>query len=254
MSWELPTWIESLVLVGALARLGASQNPLIPIYRGREVGFITEQSETSLLVVPTTYRGFDFAAMAGEIAEQRPAMRVLVADRSLPAGDPASLPPVRPLPEFAADAPIRWLFYTSGTTADPKGAQHTDLTVMASALAMAECLDMNADDVSALVFPFTHIGGIAWLMAAMFTGCTLLVTEAFDPAATPAFLAANDVTVAGSGTPFHLAYLNAQRAAGAESIFPRCAPSREAEHPAHPNSTTTSRPRSAASASCPASG
>ena len=39
---------------------------------------------------------------------------------------------------------MRWLFYTSGTTADPKGAQHTDLTVMASALAMAECLDIRA--------------------------------------------------------------------------------------------------------------
>ena len=28
------------VLVGALARLGATQNPIIPIYREREVGFI----------------------------------------------------------------------------------------------------------------------------------------------------------------------------------------------------------------------
>ena len=125
-----------------------------------------------------------------------------------------------PCPPGPRRRPIRWLFYTSGTTADPKGAQHTDLTVMASALAMSECLDIRADDVSALVFPFTHIGGIGWLMAALFTGCTLLVTEAFDPAATPAFLSANDVTLAGSGTPFHLAYLAAQRAHGEGSIFP----------------------------------
>ena len=68
VSWELPTWNESLVLVGALARLGARQNPLIPIYRGREVAFITEQSHASLLIVPTVYRGFDFEAMAVEIA------------------------------------------------------------------------------------------------------------------------------------------------------------------------------------------
>src|SRR5665213_4195483 len=45
VSWELPTWIESLVLVGALARLGARQHPLIPIYRGRDAGLTTEQSE-----------------------------------------------------------------------------------------------------------------------------------------------------------------------------------------------------------------
>jgi len=221
VSWELPTWNESLVLVGALARLGARQNPLIPIYRHREVGFITGQSGAALLVVPTVYRGFDFEAMAREIAADRAGLSVLVVDRDLPDGDPSDLPPVEDPPAAAADAPVRWLFYTSGTTADPKGAAHTDLTVMASALAMAECLDIRADDVSALVFPFTHIGGIGWLIASLLTGCTLLTTEAFDPVATPAFLAANDVTLAGSGTPFHLAYLAAQRGTDGGSIFPR---------------------------------
>ncbi len=223
VSWELPTWNESLVLVGALARLGARQNPLIPIYRGREVGFITNQSEASLLVVPTVYRGFDFEAMARELADERPGLGVLVVDRELPDGDPGVLPALEAPPARAADAPVRWLFYTSGTTADPKGAPHTDLTVMASALAMAECLDIRAEDVSALVFPFTHIGGIGWLLASLMTGCRLLTTESFDPSATPSFLASRDVTLAGSGTPFHLAYLAAQRAAGdgAGPIFPK---------------------------------
>ncbi len=220
VSWELPTWNESLVLVGALARLGAQQNPLIPIYRRREVGFITAQSQASLLVVPTVYRGFDFEAMARAIAAERSDLSVLVVDRDLPDGDPSGVPMPETPPPRAADAPTRWLFYTSGTTADPKGAPHSDLTVMASALAMAECLDIGPDDVSALVFPFTHIGGIGWLMAALFTGCTLLITEAFDPKATPAFLAANGVTLAGSGTPFHLAYLAAQRAAPDATLFP----------------------------------
>jgi len=76
-------------------------------------------------------------------------------------------------------------------------------------------------------------------MAAMFTGCTLLVTESFDPMATPSFLASNDVTVAGSGTPFHLAYLAAQRAAGEESIFPHVRSFPGVAPPSHPNSTTT---------------
>ncbi len=220
VSWELPTWIESLVLVGALARLGARQNPLIPIYRHREVGFITEQSGAALLVVPTVYRGFDFEAMARDLAAERPGLEVLVVDRDLPDGDPATLPPVDPTSDSAADAPVRWLFYTSGTTADPKGATHTDLTVMASAVAMSECLDLRDDDVSALVFPFTHIGGIGWLIASLLTGCTLLVTEAFDPVVTPEFLADNGVTVAGSGTPFHLAYLAAQRRRPDLPLFP----------------------------------
>ncbi|HMQ28890.1 MAG TPA: AMP-binding protein, partial [Acidimicrobiales bacterium] len=68
VSWQLPTWVESLVLVGALARLGATQNPILPIYRTREVGFVVRQAGSRLLIVPSTWKGFDFGAMAGEIA------------------------------------------------------------------------------------------------------------------------------------------------------------------------------------------
>ncbi len=31
VSWQLPTWLESIVLVGALSRLGGVQNPMLPI-------------------------------------------------------------------------------------------------------------------------------------------------------------------------------------------------------------------------------
>jgi acyl-coenzyme A synthetase/AMP-(fatty) acid ligase len=31
VSWQLPTWPESIVLVAALSRLGAIQNPKLPI-------------------------------------------------------------------------------------------------------------------------------------------------------------------------------------------------------------------------------
>ena len=38
-------------------RLGAVQNPLIPVLREREVGFITAQVGTDVLIVPSTWRG-----------------------------------------------------------------------------------------------------------------------------------------------------------------------------------------------------
>ena len=60
VSWALPTWLESLVLVGALSRLGAVQNPILPIYRHREVGFVTKQTGAKLLIVPSTWKGFDY--------------------------------------------------------------------------------------------------------------------------------------------------------------------------------------------------
>src|SRR5262249_5409754 len=64
VSWVLPTWLESLVLVGALSRLGAVQNPIFPIYRHREIGFMTKQTGAKLLIVPSTWKGFDYEGMA----------------------------------------------------------------------------------------------------------------------------------------------------------------------------------------------
>jgi cyclohexanecarboxylate-CoA ligase len=220
VSWQLPTWFESMLLVGALARLGAVQNPILPIYRQREVGFVTRQTGAALLVVPSTWKGFDFEGMARTIAADHAGLEVLVADRELPEGDPASLPPPPPAFDDPDDAPVRWAFYTSGTTADPKGARHTDRTVMASALGMADVLDLRADDRSAMLFPFTHIGGIGLLVAGLLSGCRAIVAEAFDPPTSIPLLAREGVTLAGSGTPFHLAYLAAQRESPGTPLFP----------------------------------
>ena len=154
VSWQLPTWLESMVLVGALARLGAVQNPMLPIYRDREVGFIVRQAGAKLLVVPGEWQGFDFGAMARGIAADVPGVEVIVADRALPDGDPASLPapPAGAAEPFApgvrTDGPWRWIFYTSGTTADPKGARHTDKTVGASAYTMAVAFELGPPTIA----------------------------------------------------------------------------------------------------------
>src|SRR5262245_37815002 len=59
VSWQLPTWTESAVLVGALCRLGAVQNPMLPIYRYREVSFIAQQTGCKLLITPSVWNNFD---------------------------------------------------------------------------------------------------------------------------------------------------------------------------------------------------
>lgn len=218
VTWQLPTWIESLVLVAALSRLGAVQNPILPIYREREVGFCSRQAGSKLIVVPSVWKGFDFEAMATDIARDNGSCQVLVADRALPQGDPGTLAPL-PDPVSTDEQPVRWLFYTSGTTADPKGARHTDASIAAVAYGMAQRMEVSDRDRSALVFPFTHIGGVTWLFTALQTGCSLILMEAFHPTDTPEVLSRENVTLAGSGTPFHMAYLAAQRAS-LTPIFP----------------------------------
>ena len=220
VSWELPTWIESFVLVAALARIGAVQNPIMPIYRQREVSFVAAQTKAKLLIVPSTFRGFDYKAMADEIAGGLDGLAVLVADRELPEGDASSLPPP-PAPVAAGQLPIRWRFYTSGTTADPKGAQHTDATIMASAIAMAERLHMSPDDVHGFVFPFTHIGGAGLLMAALINGLTHVIVETFDPPAVVDLFDREQASLVGAGTVFHQAYLAEARKRAPEKVLQR---------------------------------
>jgi acyl-CoA synthetase (AMP-forming)/AMP-acid ligase II len=211
VSWQLPTWPASIVLVGALSRLGAIQNPLLPIYRAREVSFVTGQARSKLLIVPGEWRNFDYEDMARSIASSQPGLEVLVANRALPQGDPGQLPPAAEPPVRADDAPVRWYYYTSGTTADPKGAQHTDATIDAAARGMCERLEVTEADRIGCVFPFTHIAGAVYVMSALRYGCTMIVVEAFDAETTPRVLADNEVTLAGAGTPFHMAYLAYQR-------------------------------------------
>jgi cyclohexanecarboxylate-CoA ligase len=211
VTWILPTTNEAFVLVGALSRLGATQNPVLPIYREREVGFIAEQAKPELLIVPGVFRGFDFEAMANDIVG---ADRVFVAEQGFPEGDPSTLGP----PPSSGDV-VRWLFYTSGSTAEPKGAQHTDQTIMATARGMAARLGMTPDDRNGLAFPFTHIAGPIWLSTCLMVGHCHLIVAAFDPPTTIPFFKEQKVTVAGSGTIFHMAYLNAQREHPDEPLF-----------------------------------
>ena len=187
-------------------------------------------AKSRLVFVPSTVRGFDFAEMARGISDGVEGLAVKVSDRVLPDADPLALDEP---PDPAGEPQVRWLFYTSGTTADPKGAQHTDATIAAAARGMAERLGLTAEDRHSLVFPFTHIGGIIWLFSALMSGTTQIVDEAFTPETTIPLLQKEGVTLAGSGTYFHLAYLQAQRANAGMPLFPnvRCCPGGGAPKP-----------------------
>src|SRR3546814_21179738 len=92
---------------------------MLPIYREREVGFVVRQARSKLLVVPSTWAGFDFESMARSIAAEVDAeggsLDVLVCDKALPQGDPAALPP----PPDPSIEEVRGYFCTPGTTPDP---------------------------------------------------------------------------------------------------------------------------------------
>jgi acyl-coenzyme A synthetase/AMP-(fatty) acid ligase len=219
VTWQLPTRIETVVTSLALSRLGAVQNPIIPIYREREVGFLLRETGASLYLVPGVWRGFDYLDMAERLAKgmDNPP-RIEVIYDSVPEGDPATLPPV-PVVD-ANDPPVRWIYSTSGTTADPKGVRHTDATLIAGGIGLSVAIDMTPDDIGSMIFPYTHIGGPDYLVTMLAVGFPAVLLETFVPDQAVSVLRDHGVTMSGGSTAFYTAFLNEQRKQPDKPIIP----------------------------------
>jgi cyclohexanecarboxylate-CoA ligase len=219
VAWQLPTRISTVLVMAALRRLGAVQSPIIPLYREREVGAALRTSDAEFFLVPGTWRGFDYEAMAGQLAAQLaadggPRPRVLVIGHDAPESpDTAGLPPLPAAPDEVA-----WIYFTSGSTGAPKGARHTDATLLATGSAFAGNgrLGARGREVGAMGFPVAHVGGIQYLISALAGGYPLLLLEAFVPDQAVDLFRRHGVTTTGGAPPFYSALVAMARAAAGE--------------------------------------
>jgi acyl-CoA synthetase (AMP-forming)/AMP-acid ligase II len=220
VSWQLPTRIDTVVLSGALCRLGAIQNPIIHLYRDREVSFALRQTGARWFFVPGEFRGFDYPDLARRVSGDLDAPpELVVVDDGLPDADPASLPPP-PVGLPADEAPVRWIYYTSGSTADPKGVCHTDQSLLAGGWGLAVALDMSPEDVGSIAFPYAHIGGPDYLVTMLSLGFPAVLIEAFAPPDALPVFRRHGVTMVGGSTAFYQAFLAEQRKTPGEPILP----------------------------------
>ncbi|MFD3437304.1 class I adenylate-forming enzyme family protein [Streptomyces sp. NPDC058685] len=211
VAWQLPTRIETVLLSMALARLGAVQSPVIPFYRDREVAFALHAAEAEHFAVPGSWRGFDHTAMAERIG----ARGVFEAYGTLPDGDPSVLPPP---PADGGD--VRWIYWTSGTTSDPKGVLHTDRSLIAGGSCLAHALRLSEDDVGSIAFPFAHIGGADYLVMLLLYGFPAVLFETFALPGALDDYRRHGVTTAGGSTAFYSMFLAEQRKQPGEKLIP----------------------------------
>ncbi|MFI9831555.1 class I adenylate-forming enzyme family protein [Streptomyces sp. NPDC051913] len=211
VAWQLPTRIETALLSFALARLGAVQSPVIPFYRDREVGFALRESRAEYFAVPGRWRGFDYPAMARRLG----AKGVFEAYDTLPEGDPAVLPAPP-----AEGTSVRWIYWTSGTTSDPKGVLHTDRSLMAGGSCLAHALRLSAADVGSMAFPYAHIAGPDYTVMLLLYGFPAVMFEQFAlPDALEGYRR-HGVTVAGGSTAFYSMFLAEQRKQPGTPVIP----------------------------------
>jgi cyclohexanecarboxylate-CoA ligase len=214
---QLPNWWEALVVYHAITSLGAVINPVIPIYRQSEVGFIIEESCPSAIVVPDEFRGFEHRRMIDEILAARPrgdtvhpALVVVRPRRDVPAPwttfDRLLASPddadARPRSDPPAES-IAMLLYTSGTTAAPKGVLHSHETLVYETRSIQQWFGLGAADHIFMGSPVTHITGFlfAYILPAM-TGAAVGLLDVWDVGKAADLIEAMECRFTAAATPF----------------------------------------------------
>ncbi|MBI2962107.1 MAG: AMP-binding protein, partial [Betaproteobacteria bacterium] len=135
VSFQLPNWWEFVAMHLACARIGAVSNPLMPIFRRRELSFMIGHAESKVLVAPAAFRGFDHGALARELKREIPSLEhvFLVGAKGEDSFDSLLARPedffYKSGTKLAANDVVQ-LLYTSGTTGEPKGTLHTSNTLI----------------------------------------------------------------------------------------------------------------------------
>src|SRR6266571_8661316 len=84
VSWQLPNWFEGAALAVAIDRVGAVSNPIIAIYREREMSFVCHQARARVLVVPGVVRGVDHRELARAVRAAAPDLEHVLTVRAEP--------------------------------------------------------------------------------------------------------------------------------------------------------------------------
>jgi cyclohexanecarboxylate-CoA ligase len=208
VSWQLPNWHEALILHHAIMRIGAVSNPIVPIYRQREVEYILAQARSRIVVIPEVFRGFDYAAMIDGLRASLPDLEHVVLARASGSSDGLDFDALRqsarpaPVVERSADDAIL-LMFTSGTTARPKGVVHTHNTLDYENRSIIAIYEITGNDCIYMPSPVTHVTGMLYgLHLPPMLGATVVLQDVWEPLAALQLLAEHRCTFTVAATPF----------------------------------------------------
>lgn len=209
ISFQLPNWHETMVINLAASLGGFVANPIVPIYRDSEVGFILADARSSILFVTDRFRSFDYIEMVDRLRPQLPHLKhvVLVRAEARPGYECYDdwLAETREAFEPAQidSNSIKLLLYTSGTTGLPKGVLHSHNTLRAEGEAWMGFWRLQSDDVVLMASPVTHITGyVIALELAFSVGMKAVLMERWDADAAVPLVLQQHATFTVSATPF----------------------------------------------------
>ena len=207
---QLPAWSEWMIACVGIARAGAVMLPVVSIYGPRELGFILRDSGARMLVAPDSWRKFDYNRIVADCGDLPRLAHHVVVGEAVPDGATrweAMLSPIETPPPVHRDPDdIAMLVYTSGTTADPKGVQHSNRSLLSELAAIAEARKRIAVERTLSPWPPGHVAGACSMLRYLIQGTPLILMDQWEPGEAAMLIEQHGVS-ACSFTPFHLSGL-----------------------------------------------
>jgi cyclohexanecarboxylate-CoA ligase len=210
---QLPNWWEFVVTALACSKIGAVFNPVMPILRERELLYVLNFCESKVFIVPKTYRGFDYAAMAqGMRGELHHLKHLIVVDgdgdagfeRAILSAEPGGKPAISPgtSPALGPDD-MAVVMFTSGTTGEPKGVIHTSNSLVGCTKALAQRFGLHDNEVLLVASPVAHMTGYAAVvLQSIYLGGTMVLQDVWEPKHGVSLMVREGVTYTAASTPF----------------------------------------------------
>ncbi len=205
VAFQLPNRLEFVTIALGTLRAGAVCEPLMPIFRERELSFMLRESGARVLFVPGVFRGRDYAVMAAGLREELPALEHVVVLEGHSAGNGSANGRGGAggiFPHLAADQ-LAQLLFTSGTSGEPKGALHRHDALMRAADHHIAHFGLGTEDVIYVPSPLAHQTGFLYGMwIALRLGVPQVLQEVWDAEVALDTIRRFGVTFVQAATPF----------------------------------------------------
>ena len=213
ISLQLPNWIDVAVIFLAAERLGAIVHPIPPTYRASELRFMLGLLESRALVIPATFRNFDYPQMVAGLRPALPHLEHVFVARGTPG--PGMQPwsvltdeawetrgEQAPLPGISPDH-VHEIIFTSGTTGEPKGVMHALNTALSTIYPLIERLAFSEREIILMASTLGHQTGYLYgYCMTILLGATAVWLDIWNAEAAAALIAAERVTFTMGATPF----------------------------------------------------
>lgn len=233
VAYQLPNWREFVALTLGAMKVGAVCCALMPIFREREISQMAARAKARVLVIADRFRNRGHLAESirmlsgssagnGAAAQNLAIEHVLVVRADPDGGQPAlpaegevrwhhfaaalaavevdreAIAARKPAPEALAE-----LFFTSGTSGEPKGVLHRYDALTRAAMMEVEHLGLGRDDNIFIPTPLAHQTGLLygmWLSFAL--GSTQILQDVWEPRLGAQALRRWEGTFVQAATPF----------------------------------------------------